>query len=275
MKNNLDQILNGNEKSLEQEKAAWANIEPNLLKNKVAIVTGAGRGIGASIAFLLAKYGANVVINYFHSEKEAISLMNEINQSLPKSVAIKADVRIQKECEKLFEETINQFGKVDILINNAGINDEEEDIENIFQEQLDNTIKTNIYGPFYCLQLAKKHLQENGSIVNLSSIQEKQTNPGSVLYAITKAANSQLSQHLAKDFGKKQININSVAPGPTYTDMYKDSHSIEHMKANAEKTALKRIGRVDDISHVVVYLVSPKFKWITGQTIYATGGYLQ
>lgn len=241
------------------------------LKDKTAIITGASRGIGASIAIKLAEAGANVVINYHGSKSKAEEVAKKIESINGKVIIIQADVSKSCEAEKLFDTTIQYFGKVDILVNNAGVM-KNNLIQDATEEEFFQHFEINVKGVFNMLKQASTKLAKNGSIINFSSTATKLMMPSYGLYSASKSAVEQMSRVFAKEIGVKGINVNSVLPGPTNTELFSEGKSQEQMNILASLTAFKRIGEPEDIAKTVMFLASDDAKWITGQNIASNGG---
>lgn len=241
------------------------------LENKVALVTGASRGIGAEIAKKLAKEGAQVIINYAGNKETAESVVKDIQEIGGDAYAIRADVSKKEEVVQLFDEAIAHFGKVDILVNNAGVMLNNL-IKDLSDEQLEKQVDINFKGVFYSLQQASIKLADNGSIINLSSSVTRTIFPTYGVYAATKAAVEQMSRILAKEIGTRGINVNCVLPGPTGTDLFLNGKSEEQIAQLASTNAFKRLGAPEDIAKVVVFLATDDAKWISGQSVGVNGG---
>lgn len=242
----------------------------NYLNQKVAIITGSSRGIGAEIAKTLAKSGAKIVINYAGSKEDATKVVNEINQNGSEAISVQADVSKKEDVVRLFDETISRFGKVDILVNNAGvmlnslIKDANDDL---FEKQ----ININLKGVFNTLREASIKLAENGSIINLSSTVTRTIFPTYGIYSASKAAVQQLSRVFAKEIGNRGINVNCILPGPTATDLFLKGKSEKLITQLSSANAFKRLGTPGDIAKIVAFLASDEAKWISGQNIGANG----
>lgn len=241
------------------------------LENKVALVTGASRGIGAEIAKKLAKEGAQVIINYAGNKETAEAVVKDIQETGGDAYAIRADVSKKEEVVQLFDEAIAHFGKVDILVNNAGVMLNNL-IKDLSDEQLEKQVDINFKGVFYSLQQASIKLADNGSIINLSSSVTRTIFPTYGVYAATKAAVEQMSRILAKEIGTRGINVNCVLPGPTGTDLFLNGKSEEQIAQLASTNAFKRLGAPEDIAKVVVFLATDDAKWISGQSVGVNGG---
>lgn len=245
------------------------------LEGKVAVVTGASKGIGAQIALDLAGQGAAVVVNYASSKAGAEKVVAEIASKGGKAIAVQADVAKPTDIQKLFAETKKAFGKLDILVNNAGVYDFSP-LEAITPEHFHRMFDLNVLGLILTTQEAAKYFgPEGGSIINISSLVAKITVPMASVYSATKAAVDSLTRTLSVELGPKKIRMNSVNPGMVETegnDGARDSEN-EARKLMISRTPLGRIGKVDDIAPAVVFLASEDSKWITGESIYIGGGY--
>lgn len=242
------------------------------LNGKVAIVTGASRGIGRQIALQLAQAEAKVVVNYSSNQGKAVEVVKEIEQSGGEAVAIRANVGKVSEVEALFSETLERFGRVDILVNNAGIM-ENVTIADVTEEIFDRNFEINVKGTYFACQQAMKHMSQGGTIINFSTSVSGAMLPGYSVYAATKGAVEQLTRQLAKEFGPKDIIINCVAPGQVATELFLNGKSEELVNSFRKMNAFGRLGEPEDIANVVDLLVSDKARWITGQTIRVNGGF--
>ncbi|MCP5242918.1 MAG: SDR family oxidoreductase [Burkholderiales bacterium] len=241
------------------------------LHEKVAIITGSSRGIGAEIAQTLAKAGAKVVINYVQNHEAADDVCMAITQAGGKSVAIQADVSKPADVTRLFDTTVEQFGRIDILVNNAGMLIFKQ-IAEFTDEEFDRMIDINLKSVFYTLREASVRLADNGRIVNISSTVTRLMLPKYGPYAATKGAVEQLTRILAREVGKRGITVNSVSPGPVFTELFRAGKTEEDIQRMAAMSSLGRIGEVDDIAQIVLFLASDAARWITGQDIGANGG---
>lgn len=237
------------------------------MSQKVAIVSGASRGIGRAIAKSLAKKDFVVIANYNKSEKEAIELKNEFNNI----DIFKADVSKRDEVKNLVEYTLNKYGKIDVLVNNAGI-DNEKLFQDIKDEDWQNVINTNLYSVFCVTQEVVNNMINNksGCIINISSIYAIQGGPCAVAYTASKAGIDGITKSLAKELGPSNIRVNSIAPGCIETDMnkYLSKKDLNNIKS---ETPLQKIGSPEDIAKCVNWLVEDEFT--TGQIISINGGW--
>ena len=246
----------------------------NKLAGKVAVVTGASKGIGASIAKHLAAEGVAVVVNYASSKTGADKVVGEITSSGGKAIALQADVAKKADINRLFVETKKAFGKLDILVNNAGIY-EMAPLEAITEEHFHKQFNLNVLGLILTTQEAVKHFgPAGGNVINISSIVSTWGVPGGSVYSATKAAVDAVTRSLGKELGPRKIRVNSINPGMVETE---GTHSAgitesDFRKQTEATTPLGRIGQPQDIAPAVVFLASSDSSWITGETLYITGG---
>ncbi|KAF9125179.1 SDR family oxidoreductase [Paenibacillus cellulositrophicus] len=242
------------------------------LNGKVAIVTGASRGIGKQIALQLADAGAKVVMNYSSNEAKAVEVVQAIEQAGGEATAIRANVGRLNEVEALFTKTLERFGRLDILVNNAGIMGVVP-IAEVTEDMYDQHFDINVKGTFFACQQANLHMAQGGTIINFSTSIAGAMLPGYSIYAATKGAVEQITRQLAKEFGPKGITINTIAPGQVATDLFLNGKSEELIDSYRRMNAFGRLGEVEDIANAVELLVSDKARWITGQTIRVNGGF--
>jgi 3-oxoacyl-[acyl-carrier protein] reductase len=244
------------------------------LSGKVAVVTGASKGIGAAIAKRLAADGASVVVNYSSSRDGAEKVVNEITQAGGKAIAVGASVSKEDEIKKLFDETKKAYGKVDILVNNAGIYNFAP-LEDVTAEDYKRQYDTNVLGLLLTTKAALSLIpKEGGSVVNISSVASTLAPPASSVYSSTKGAVDTITKALAKELGPRNIRVNSINPGYVVTE---GTHSAGIVGSDFEKgavagTPLGRAGQPDDIAPPVAFLASDDARWITGETIFVSGG---
>jgi len=244
------------------------------LEGQVAVVTGASKGIGAAIAEHLAAAGAAVVVNYASSRGGAEAVVKRIQQSGGKAVAVQADVSNLEDVRRLFAETKKAFGKLDILVNNAGIY-EFAPLEAISAEHFHKHFNLNVLGLLLTTQEAVKNFgQAGGSIVNMSSFAATSAPPNTSVYSATKAAVNAITRSLALELGPRKIRVNAVNPGMIETEgLHAAGISGSDFQREVEtQTALRRIGRPEDIAPAVVFLASAESAYTTGETLYISGG---
>ncbi len=244
------------------------------LTGKVAIVTGASKGIGTSIALHLAAEGAAVVVNYATSKEGADKVVAEITKQGGKALAVKANVSQQADIKHLFAETIKAFGTVDILVNNAGIY-EFAPLEAVTAEHFHKLFDLNVLGLVLTTQEAVKHFgTRGGNVINISSVVATATPATTTIYSATKAAVDAVTRSLAKELGPRKIRVNSINPGMVETEgVHAAGMSQGDFRKQIEaQTPLGRIGQPKDIGPAAVFLASDDSSWITGETLYISGG---
>lgn len=242
------------------------------LSNKVAIVTGSSKGIGMHIAKSLADAGASVVVNYASDLTGADRVVSEIIGSGGDAIAIRADVSKTADVKALFDTAIAKFGKVDLLINNAGIAIYKL-IKDTTDDDFDRIFDINVRGVFLTLREAATRLENGGRIINLSSSVTRLMMPSYGTYSATKAAVEQMTRVFAKEVGLRGITVNSISPGPTNTELFTAGKNDETIKRLASMAALGRIGEPDDIARVVLFLASEEAAWLTAQNLGVNGGF--
>jgi 3-oxoacyl-[acyl-carrier protein] reductase len=233
---------------------------------KVVLITGSSKGIGAVIAKNLASKGMNVVINYNSDEKSANEIVKSIGTN---AISIKANIGIIEECNFLIEETIKKYGKIDYLINNAGIM-KNKSLEDITEKDFDDQFNINVKGTLFLIKFAVNNNVKK--IINFSSSTTSMMLPNYSVYTATKGAIEQITKQLAKELGNKGITVNAVSPGPTDTELFRHGKSEQVIKFFENQSPLGRLGKPEDISDVVEFLLSDQAKWINGQTIKVNGG---
>ena len=247
----------------------------NKLNGKVAVVTGASKGIGAAIAKQLAKEGAKVVVNYSSSKQDADKVVDEIAKDGGKAIAVQANLSKQADIERLFADTKKAFGRLDVLVNNAGIY-EFSPLENVTEEHFHKHFNLNVLGLILASQAAVRLFDAaGGNIVNISSIASIKGFPDGAIYSGTKGAVDAITRSLAAELGPRKIRVNAIRPGMVETE---GTHSAgiaesEMRKQVEAQTPLGRIGQPRDIAGAVVFLASSDSSWITGETFVISGGY--
>jgi 3-oxoacyl-[acyl-carrier protein] reductase len=244
------------------------------LAGKVAVVTGASKGIGAGIAKSLAAEGASVVVNYASSRAGADKVVEEISKQGGKALAVQADVSKSADVKRLFEQTRKAFGQVDVLVNNAGIY-KFEPVEAVTEAEFHREFNTNVLGTILTTQEALNHFNgSGGSVINIGSVASQANLPHSVVYSATKSAVDSVTRVLSAELGARKIRVNTIAPGLVETE---GVHSIGLIGSDFQKqivatTPLGRHGQPEDIAQVAVFLASDDSRWLTGERITASGG---
>jgi 3-oxoacyl-[acyl-carrier protein] reductase len=252
-------------------------MNPNTKKldGKVAVVTGASKGIGAGIAKHLAAEGVSVVVNYASSKEGADRVVDEITKQGGKAVAVRANMAKKAEIERLFSETKKAFGRLDILVNNAGVY-EFLPLEKVTEEHFHRHFDINVLGLLLAIQEAAKYFgPEGGSVINISSSASASAPASASVYSATKAAVDTITKSLAQELGPRKIRVNAINPGMVETEGLHAAGFVgsEFQKMFESQSPLGRIGQPDDIAPAVVFLASPGADWITGETLLISGGY--
>lgn len=242
----------------------------NNLTNKVILITGSSKGIGSATAQLLAQKGALVVINYASSDEDAQHTLDAIKNEGGNAIKIKADVSDTAQVKAMFKEVLTVYGKLDVLINCAGIM-KNKPFNEVTQDDYTSQYDVNVRGIFNTMQEAFNHLQDGGKIINFSSSTTKMMLPSYAIYSSTKAAIEQMSRVVSQEIGRG-ITVNCIAPGPTETDLFLKGKSQEFIKELEGKSPFNRLAQPEDIAKVVLFMVSEQSNWITGQVINANGG---
>jgi len=243
------------------------------LTGKVAIVTGASKGIGAAIAKSLAREGASVVVNYASSKAGADAVVAEINTAGGKAFAVQGDVSKSADAQAIVDAAIKQYGRLDVLVNNSGVYGFAP-IENITEEDFHRHFNVNVLGLLLTTQAAVKHLGEGSSIINIGSVVSRITPPGSAVYTGTKGAVDAITGVLSRELGPRKIRVNALNPGMIETE---GTHTAGFIGSDFEKgtvaqTPLGRVGQPQDIASIAVFLASDDSYWLTGEQLYAGGG---
>lgn len=242
------------------------------LKDKVAIITGGDSGIGQAVAILYAQYGIKTVIVYYDEDKDAQYTLDQVNSCGSTGIVLKGDIRSADFCKKVVSSTMEKYGRIDILINNASVQYPQDDLCNISEEQLLQTFSVNVFGMFYLTQAAIQQMHKGGSIINTSSITAFRGSEHLVDYAATKAAIIGFTRSMAMQLVKKQIRVNAVAPGPIMTPLIEGSFDAEHVAKFGEDTPMGRQGQPIEVAPSYLFLVLEENSYMTGQVLHPNGG---
>lgn len=244
------------------------------LSGKVAVVTGASKGIGAAIAKALAAEGAKVVVNYATSKEGADKVVRKITAEGGQAIAVQGDVSKTAQAQGLVDAAIKEFGKLDILVNNSGVY-EFGSIEQVNEENYRRMFDVNVLGVLLATQAAVKHIGEGGSVINISSAVTSLAPPASSVYTGTKGAVDAITNVLANELGARKIRVNAILPGIVETEGTHTAGFIgsDFERGAVEQTPLGRVGQPDDIAQVAVFLASDDARWLTGEKLIASGGF--
>ena len=242
------------------------------LEDKVAIITGGDSGIGRAVAVAFVKEGAKVVINYLNEHKDAKETKMILDELGGEYLFIVGDIKEKETSDYIVEETIKHFGKIDILINNAGVQYQQKSLLDISDEQFDNTMKTNIYGMFYLTRAALKYMKPCANIINLSSVTTFYGEPELIDYVTTKGAIVGFTRSLATNLADKNIRVNAVAPGYFWTPLQPACWEAEKIPTLGADAPMKRAGETYEIAPLFVYLASDDASYVTGQVMHINGG---
>lgn len=243
------------------------------LLGKTTIITGADSGIGRAVALAFAREGADVIINYNQSDDDAKETLKAIEETTTrKGILMKKDIRNEEQCQDMVARAVKEFGKVDILVNNAAFQESYKSILEIPSSDWDKTFKTNIYPMFYLAKAAIPHMPEGSTIINTASIQAYKPSSSLLAYATTKGAIVTFSKALSQEVVEKGIRVNAVAPGPVWTPLIPASFDDEKVQHFGEQVPMKRPAQPIEIAHLFVFLASEDSSFVTGQIYGATGG---
>ena len=242
------------------------------LKDKVAIITGGDSGIGRAVAIAYAREGADVVVSYLSEQADAEETRRWVEQAGRRCLLIPGDISDPAHCRSVVEHTVAQFGRVDILVNNAAFQMTHDSIDEISDEEWQHTFGTNIHAQFYLAKAALKHMPSGGSIVNTTSIQADKPSPGLLAYATSKGAIANFTAGLGQLLAERGIRVNGVAPGPIWTPLIPSTMPREKVEHFGENTPLKRAGQPKEVAPVFVFLASEEASYVTGAIFPVTGG---
>jgi NAD(P)-dependent dehydrogenase (short-subunit alcohol dehydrogenase family) len=242
------------------------------LSGKVALVTGGDSGIGRSVCVHYALEGADVAIVYLEEDEDADKTRGLVEAAGGRCLLLKGDVKDSNFCKHAVAKTIDTFGKLNILVNNAGMQFPQDDVKNITEEQLDATFRTNIYAYFYFAEAALEHMTAGDCIINTTSVTAYRSSPALIDYSSTKGAITTFTRSLATNLAEKNIRVNAVAPGPIWTPLIVSTFDEEKIKSFGKDTPMKRAGQPAEVGPAYVFLASGDASYITGQVIHVNGG---
>jgi len=242
------------------------------LKGKVALITGGDSGIGRAISVHYAKEGADVAIVYLEEDRDAKYTQQMVEAEGRQCLLIKGDVSKSNFCKKAVDKTISKLGKLNILINNAGMQVPQKDLKNISDKQLEETFKTNIFAHFYFAGAALEHMKPGDCIINTTSVTAYRSSPNLIDYSSTKGAITSFTRSLATNLAKKKIRVNAIAPGPVWTPLIVSTFDEAKIKEFGSETAMERPGQPSELAPAYVFLASDDASFITGQVIHVNGG---
>jgi NAD(P)-dependent dehydrogenase (short-subunit alcohol dehydrogenase family) len=242
------------------------------LKNKIALITGGDSGIGRAVAIAFAKEGADVAIVYLNEHDDAKETKHLVEAQGRRAVTISGDIGDESFCQQAVQQTVDEFGKLDILINNAAEQHPQKSIEDINKEQLERTFRTNIFSMFFLIKAAMKHLKEGSAIINTSSVTAYKGSPELLDYSSTKGAIVAFTRSLSQSLVEKGIRVNAVAPGPIWTPLIPATFPEEKVASFGEQVPMKRAGQPEEIAPSYVFLASDDSSYISGQVLHPNGG---
>ena len=242
------------------------------LTDKVALITGGDSGIGRAIAVAFAKEGAKLVLSYLDEHDDAAETRDMVEEHNGKCLLMPGDISQESHCRELVERTVSEYGRLDVLVNNAAEHYAQESIENITAEQLDKTFRTDVYSVFFITKAALKHMKEGSSIINTTSITAYKGNPTLLDYSAAKGAVLSFTRSLSQALAEKNIRVNAVAPGPIWTPLIPATFPADKVESFGTNTPMGRVGQPEEVAPCYVFLASDEASFIAGQVLHPNGG---
>jgi NAD(P)-dependent dehydrogenase (short-subunit alcohol dehydrogenase family) len=242
------------------------------LRGKVALVTGGDSGIGRAVCVHFAEEGADIAIVYLNEDEDANETKTLVEAAGRKCLLIKGDIKHSDFCKSAVQKVIKAYGRINILVNNAGMQLPQKNVKNITDEQLETTFRTNIFPYFYFAEAALEHMKQGDCIINTTSVTAYRSSPSLIDYSSTKGAITTFTRSLATNLSEKKIRVNAVAPGPVWTPLIVSTFDAEKIKSFGSETAMKRAGQPSELAPAYVFLASEDASFITGQVIHVNGG---
>lgn len=242
------------------------------LKGRSAIITGGGSGIGRAVAIAFAREGADVLISYLKEDDDANETAQLIKEAGRKAIIVSGDIRDESHFKEIIDRAVKEFGKIDILVNNAAYQMSHESLQELKAEELDHTFRTNVFAKFYLCIAAEKYLKPGSTVVNTTSVNAYKPSPGLVAYAATKGANQNFTSSLGQLWAEKGIRVNCVAPGPIWTPLIPSTMPAETAKNFGQDVPLKRVRQPAELAPIYVLLASDDSSYMTKSTVQVTGG---
>jgi Dehydrogenases with different specificities (related to short-chain alcohol dehydrogenases) len=262
----------GQERKMDPQPVYETERDPLRLRNKVAVITGGDSGIGRAVAIAFAKEGAHLVIAYHEDDEDATQTAVRVESIGQQCLLMRGDISKPAHCKKIIQKTIDRFGKLDVLINNAAVQFPQKELSAITPQQLKRTFEINIMAQFYLVQAAEPHLKEGASIINTSSVTAYRGSAHLLDYSATKGAIVSFTRSLSAYFAQKHIRVNGVAPGPIWTPLIPTTFPPDHVSTFGSDTPLGRAGQPVEIAYCFVFLASDESSYMTGQVLHPNGG---
>jgi NAD(P)-dependent dehydrogenase (short-subunit alcohol dehydrogenase family) len=242
------------------------------LEGRKAIITGGDSGIGRAVAIAFAREGADVLISYLNEEEDARETARYVEKAGRKAILVPGDISEEDHCKKIVQQAVEEFGQVDILVNNAAFQMARESLQEVPSEEFDRTFRTNVYAMFYLCKAAEPYMKPGSSIINTTSVNAYKPRPTLLAYAATKGAIQNFTANLAQLLGEKGIRVNCVAPGPIWTPLIPSTMPLEQVKSFGKDVPLQRAGQPAELGPIYVLLASQDSSYMTGSTVQVTGG---